>query len=113
MRHVELRWLWVQEVVKEGRLTLHKVDGKSNVADHLTKPIGREEMAEKIGWCGGTLVVAGGKGGVEVNMIRKVAGGGVKKIRWKQSRKKSRDEEEDVAKDLAKKYGLWSVLGRI
>ena len=37
LRHVELRFLWVQEMVKRGRLALGKVWGPVNVADHLTK----------------------------------------------------------------------------
>ena len=37
LRHVELRFLWVQEMVKRGRLVLGKVWGPMNVADHLTK----------------------------------------------------------------------------
>ena len=37
MRHVELRFLWVQEKVRGGKIRLHKVPGLVNVADHLTK----------------------------------------------------------------------------
>ena len=37
-RHVELKWLWVQDVVKEGRVKLKTVKGNENVADHLRKP---------------------------------------------------------------------------
>ena len=37
MRHVELRYLWVQEAVKRGRVRLEKVRGTDNPADHLTK----------------------------------------------------------------------------
>ena len=37
MRHVELRYFWVQEAVKQGRLKVRKVGGEVNVADHLTK----------------------------------------------------------------------------
>ena len=38
LRHVELKWLWVQDMVKEGRVQLQTVRGEENVADHLTKP---------------------------------------------------------------------------
>ena len=52
LRHVELKYLWVQDVVREGRLRLRKIRGELNVADHLTKPKGRSEMGmmmEKVG----------------------------------------------------------------
>ena len=38
MRHMELRYLWVQEVVKDGRMKVRRVSGEENPADHLTKP---------------------------------------------------------------------------
>ena len=52
MRHVELRYLWVQEAVRGGRLSVRKVGGRTNVADHLTK--GKavwefKELLEKVG----------------------------------------------------------------
>jgi hypothetical protein len=53
LRHVELRWLWVQDVVKEGRIKLGKVDGEDNVADHLTKPKNKSEVEDKIKAVGG------------------------------------------------------------
>ena len=37
LRHVELRFLWVQEMIRKGKICLHKVPGEVNVADHLTK----------------------------------------------------------------------------
>ena len=45
MRHVELKYLWVQEVVKAGRLRVKRVDGLKNIADHLTKAKSGMEMA--------------------------------------------------------------------
>jgi hypothetical protein len=44
LRHVELKWLWVQDMVKEGRVQLKTVRGRENVADHLTEPKTREEV---------------------------------------------------------------------
>ena len=55
MRHVELRYLWVQEVVKEGRIKVRKVPGLENPADHLTKPISGLEMKVALGSVGGDL----------------------------------------------------------
>ena len=37
LRHIELKYLWVQELVRDGRVRLGKVKGEENVADHLTK----------------------------------------------------------------------------
>ena len=52
LRHVELKWSWVQDMVKEGRVKLRTVRGDENVADHLTKPKTRAEvewLLEKVG----------------------------------------------------------------
>ena len=53
LRHVELKWLWVQEAVKEGRIQIKKVKGEENVADHLTKPKARAEVEDLIRLAGG------------------------------------------------------------
>ena len=55
MRHVELKYLWVQDVVKEGRLRVRKVDGARNVADHLTKAKGWADMAKMMIEAGGEV----------------------------------------------------------
>ena len=44
LRHVELKWLWVQDMVKEGKVQLKTVKETENAADHLTKPKCREEV---------------------------------------------------------------------
>ena len=52
LRHVELKWLWVQDIVKEGRVKLKTVKGNENAADHLTKPKSKvevEELLRKVG----------------------------------------------------------------
>ena len=46
LRHVELKCLWVQDTVKEGRVKLKTVRGEENVADHLTKPKTRSDIEE-------------------------------------------------------------------
>ena len=38
LRHVELKWLRVQDMVKEEKVQLKTVKGTENVADNLTKP---------------------------------------------------------------------------
>ncbi len=39
VRHMEVRFLWVQELVNEGKIVMKKVATKDNVADLLTKPL--------------------------------------------------------------------------
>ena len=36
-RHVELRYLWLQDVTKSGRVKVRRIPGEQNVADHFTK----------------------------------------------------------------------------
>ena len=55
MRHVELRYLWVQEVAKEGRLEVRRIGGEYNLADHLTKIKNVYDMTNKIARAGGEL----------------------------------------------------------
>ena len=38
LRHVELKFLWVQEAVKMQRIKIGKINTEANVADHLTVP---------------------------------------------------------------------------
>ena len=56
MRHMELRYLWVQEMVKDGRMKVRRVNGEENPADQLTKPKSLSEMTPMIGKAGGVLI---------------------------------------------------------
>ena len=38
LRHIELKYLWVQELVQDRRIMIKKIDGLNNPADCLTKP---------------------------------------------------------------------------
>ena len=40
IRHLEVKLLWIQSLVKDGRLLVSKVNGNDNVADIGTKPLG-------------------------------------------------------------------------
>ena len=62
MRHVELRYLWVQDMVKDNRLRVKRVNGVDNPADHLTKPKSGLEMEPGIAAAGGALLRRGGLG---------------------------------------------------
>ena len=48
MRHLQLRDLWLQQEVGEGRVVVEKVPGIGNPADLMTKFLGRTEVAERL-----------------------------------------------------------------
>ena len=45
VKHMETRFLWIQERVRKCDLVIKKVGGKVNPADALTKPKSRDEFA--------------------------------------------------------------------
>ena len=51
-RHVELRFLFMQELVQQGILQVKKVAGTSNPADVLTKYVSREVLQRHLGTLG-------------------------------------------------------------
>ena len=51
-RHVELRFLFLQELVQQGILQVKKVAGTSNPADVLTKYVSREVLQRHLGTLG-------------------------------------------------------------
>jgi len=55
MRHIELKYLWIQEAVQRKRIYMRKILGKINPADHLTKPQGRKEFEVLLKGVGGEL----------------------------------------------------------
>ena len=44
VRHIEVHQLWVQEKVANGEIEVRKVDGKTNIADMLTKHVQAEDI---------------------------------------------------------------------
>ena len=46
VRHIEVNQLWVQEKVANGELKIEKRSGLENLADHLTKCIAKEGLAQ-------------------------------------------------------------------
>ena len=48
MRHLELRDLWLQREVGEGRLLVRKVAGEKNPADAMTKFLTRAELQSRL-----------------------------------------------------------------
>lgn len=49
IRHLEVRHLWLQQVVRDGRLLLRKVAGKLNPADLSTKGLGIVDVEKLLG----------------------------------------------------------------
>ena len=48
LRHIEVRWLWLQDEVAKGRVKLGKIDGERNPADILTKYLGLTDVKSKL-----------------------------------------------------------------
>ena len=49
VRHLEVRYLWLQDKVRRGKIKLVKVWGKENPADVLTKPMSFGEALGLLG----------------------------------------------------------------
>jgi hypothetical protein len=49
IRHLEVRYLWLQEMAKSGVIAVRKVSGIFNPADVLTKPMSFSDMFGKLG----------------------------------------------------------------
>ena len=56
LRHMEVKYLWVQDLVKDGRLEVRRVNGEENLADHLTKVKGIGDMEDKVRKAGGEMI---------------------------------------------------------
>ena len=65
-RHVELRYLWLQDVTKSGRAKMRRIPGEQNLADHLTKGKAGHQIETLIRGVGGIMKTSGdSKGGDE------------------------------------------------
>ena len=53
MRHIELKYLWIQEAVQRKRVYMRKIWGKINPADHFTKAQSKKEYEELLRQNGG------------------------------------------------------------
>jgi len=61
LRHLGIKFLWLQEAVRRKKVVLSKVRGDINPADVLTKPKSLDDMKQLlncscIDWCDGELV---------------------------------------------------------
>ena len=57
MRHLEIRDLWLQKEVAEGRLEVSKVLGTQNPADLMTKILNTGEITERVERMGMSMVM--------------------------------------------------------
>ena len=48
MRHLEIRDLWLQKEVADGRVIVEKIPGEQNPADLMTKVLGVRDIAERL-----------------------------------------------------------------
>jgi len=48
MRHLEIRDLWLQKEIREGRVKVHKVLGTENPADLMTKILTIKEIEDRL-----------------------------------------------------------------
>ena len=58
MRHMDVRKLWLQEEVRQGKVKLIKVRGDTNPADLMTKYLGSKEVDERCAYVGIEVVKA-------------------------------------------------------
>ncbi len=56
VRHLEVRYLWVQEALKGGRLQIRKVAGTDNPADVATKGLGEADATRLLETVGGVAI---------------------------------------------------------
>ena len=66
-RHVEVKYLWLQQAVRHKRVSIVKVAGTYNPSNHLTKPLSKKVMQEEILRIGGSIIDrSGGREEAEV-----------------------------------------------
>ena len=56
IRHLDVKFLWIQEAVRAGKITIRKVRGVENPAGILTKPKGVDEVEDLLKSIGGYMV---------------------------------------------------------
>ena len=69
MRHLEIRDLWLQKEVADGKLVVEKVAGTENPADLMTKILTLKEIVDRLGRMGMSV-----RGGVKTESKEEVVG---------------------------------------
>ena len=58
VRHLEVRFLLLQDAMARKRFAMKKINGKTNPADVLTKPLAHQVVQELLNACGFSLGLA-------------------------------------------------------
>jgi hypothetical protein len=65
VKHLDTGWMWIQESVKKGQISIKKINGKFNPADMLTKPKSAAEAVRLSYAVGYKLVIRNARGSQE------------------------------------------------
>ena len=103
IRHIEVKWLWLQQAVADGRFRKTKVAGTLNPADILTKFKGLRDFEEQLKRVNVNVMVrgsdqgggGGGGGGGGESAIGGRASGGPRVVSWADAL-----EEEQETRDI-------------
>ena len=101
IRHIEVKWLWLQQAVADGRFRMTKVAGSLNPADILTKYKGLRGFEEQLKRVNVHVMVrgsdqgGGGGGGGGESAIGGRASGGPRVVSWADAL-----EEEQETRDI-------------
>ena len=93
IRHMEAKWLWLQQAVADGRFALAKVAGLLNPADILTKYKGLPDLEEQLKRVDVHVIVRGSDQGGGYESAR--ASGGPRVVSWADAL-----EEKHQARDI-------------
>jgi len=89
MRHLEVRDLWMQKEVREGKIKVFKVLGTANPADLMTKVLGLKDIKSRLG---------------EMNLLVKGKGhetmGEPPEVHWDKNEKECQREVSKVSQDM-------------
>ena len=59
VRHMDVRFMWLQEVRRQGKVKVAKIKGEDNPADIMTKPKNVEDIRRLAALVGVKLIVKG------------------------------------------------------
>ena len=71
VRHLDTNLLWVQDKVKQGTLTIKKIQGEKNPADLFTKHLDSSKMLEHLGATGCALSAGRAESAPRIDVIRR------------------------------------------
>ena len=75
IKHLDVGWLWIQDLVKQGKVALKKINGKVNPADLLTKPKSAAEAVRLSASVGYGLIIRKLKGDNSCGLLNRAIRG--------------------------------------